>query len=100
MQNESPADRVIEALGIEIFRHKLSQEKLSEITGMSTSAISRRLTNQTAPTIPELIKIADAVDADIQITLVPRATITAPTADSSPQTSPVGASPLSQGNAA
>ena len=62
------ADRVVERrreLG-------LSQQQLAALTGTTQSAIARLESGQRPPRIDTLLRIADALDADLVVDLRPR----------------------------
>lgn len=69
MSEQVSAKRVVEDLRVEIFRRRISQERLASTTGMSQSAISRRLNGDVDPTIGELMKIAEAAGMRVVLTL-------------------------------
>lgn len=63
------AHRVIEALRVELFRRKVTQERISTATGMSQSKVSRRLNGNVSPTLDELESIAAAAGLHVDISL-------------------------------
>ena len=67
MAEQISAQRVVEDLRVEVFRRRVSQEQLAVATGMSQSAISRRLNGDVEPTINELMKIANAIGLTIAL---------------------------------
>lgn len=72
MSQPVSAQRVIEDLRVELFRKRISQERIAIETGMSQSAIGRRLKGDVAPTLGEVETIANAIGYDLQISLVER----------------------------
>lgn len=71
MATESPTQRVVEELRVELFRRGLSQTGISDQVGMSPSAISRRLNGDVSPTLDELSALAAAAGQALEISLVP-----------------------------
>lgn len=62
---------VVGELRVEFYRQGLSQEKLAAATGISASAISRRLTYKTSPTLEELDALAHAAGLRLDVALSP-----------------------------
>lgn len=71
MPIESSAQRLVEALRVELYRKRLSQERAAELAGMTQSKISRRLNGEVEPTIGELEALAAAVDLEVHVELRP-----------------------------
>lgn len=69
MSTSIGAHRVIEALRVELFRRKVTQERISATTGMSQSTVSRRLNGNVSPTLDELESIAAAAGLRVGVTL-------------------------------
>ena len=72
IQNEG-VERVIEALRVELFKKRISQERLAIATGMSQSKISRRLSGDVPPSLAELEQMALAADLKLTVELRPLA---------------------------
>ena len=62
------ADRVVERR----VALKMSQRELAELVGTTQSAIARLERGGRPPRIDTLLRIADALDCDLQVELVPR----------------------------
>jgi len=71
MATTTPANRVIQELG-GIYRfNRVSQKTAAARTGISASAISRRLNGDTSPTIDELFAMASAAGVNVRIEFLP-----------------------------
>lgn len=62
-----PSQRVMQELKVEFFRRGLSQERVGELVGLSSSAVSRRINGTVSPTIDELEALAGAAGASLRI---------------------------------
>jgi transcriptional regulator with XRE-family HTH domain len=70
MAMATPANRVIQELG-GIYRfNKVSQKLAAQLTGISTSAISRRLNGDVSPTLDDLYSLAKAAGVEVRIEFV------------------------------
>lgn len=70
MHSVTSAERVIEDLRVELFRRRISQDRIATATGMSQSGVSRRLNGEVSPTIAEVEAIASAAGLGIHVELV------------------------------
>jgi len=75
MMNDLPTQRIAAALRFLATEAKLSQEKLAERAGMSQSAVNRKLSGTTSPTIEDLDKLAEALGYQIKVTFEPLPTV-------------------------
>lgn len=66
-------DQVPQELRIAFFRRGISQQTAAERSGISPSAISRRLNGEISPTLVELGRLADAADLDVSVEFRARA---------------------------
>jgi transcriptional regulator with XRE-family HTH domain len=73
MKVATPADSIANELRVEFFRRGLNHQTVSEISGLSTSAVSRRLNGVVSPTLDELDRLAAAADLTVEVRLVERA---------------------------
>lgn len=71
MPHETPARRLVEDLRVEFFRRGISQTRVSEISGLSPSAVSRRLNGEVSPTFDEMEALANAGGFSLHLELVP-----------------------------
>jgi transcriptional regulator with XRE-family HTH domain len=81
----SPIQRVAEDLRVAIYRSKTSQEVVAERSGISRSAVSRRLTGEVEMTLSELGAIAGAVDLDVSVEFTPALAESHTSSDPSPR---------------
>ena len=72
MLNELPTQRVTPALRFLASEARISQEKLAAKVGMSSSAMTRRLSGETPIVLSELERIAGALGYDVRVSLVER----------------------------
>lgn len=54
------------------YKLELTQQKLSELTGINQADISKIESGKRVPSLKLITRLADALDMDIKITLVPR----------------------------
>lgn len=66
-------DDVAQELRIAFFRRGISQQKAAEQSGISTSAISRRLNGEVSPTLRELSRLASVANLEVSVELSERA---------------------------
>lgn len=71
MLQHSSAPRVIEDLRVAFFLQGKTQGQIAIETGMSQSAVSRRLKGDVDPTFQELNALAAAAGYEIKVELVP-----------------------------
>jgi transcriptional regulator with XRE-family HTH domain len=68
MENEQLAE-VRSAIKAEMARRDLSQTDLARVLGMAPNGVSRRLTGHTPITVPELMRIAHALNVPASVLL-------------------------------
>lgn len=71
MMENLPTQRITSAIKFLAIENKMSQTKLAKASGMSQSAINRRLTGQTSLTIEDLNQLAQALGQEIRISFIP-----------------------------
>jgi transcriptional regulator with XRE-family HTH domain len=69
MPPASTTHRVVEDLRVALFRKGISQQAVAERTGMSQSAVSRRLSGDVPATLNDLESFAAAAGAELHIEL-------------------------------
>lgn len=68
MLNELTTERITSALRFLTREARISQEKLATKVGMSTSAVTRRLSGETPITIDDLERMAAALGYSVRVT--------------------------------
>jgi transcriptional regulator with XRE-family HTH domain len=70
-----------ERIAQERARRKVSQRELAELTGTTQSAVARLEAGRRAPRLDTLLRVAHALDCELELDLRPRTTIEGGSAD-------------------